>query len=45
MASFDDPEGVYQVHILKVPKGYKPNEELYTTPDTYSDLTVVVETE
>lgn len=45
MASFDDPEGVYQVHILKVPKGYKPNEELYTTPDTYNDLTVVVETE
>lgn len=45
MASFDDPEGAYQVHILKVPKGYKPNEELYTTPDTYSDMTVVVETE
>ena len=45
MASFDDPEGVYEVHILKVPKGYQKNQELYTTPDTYSDMVIVVETE
>ena len=45
MASFDDPEGVYEVHILKVPKGYVKNESLYTTPETYSDMTIVVEAE
>lgn len=45
MASFDDPEGVYEVHILKVPKGYKKNDSLFTTPDTYSDMVIVVETE
>ena len=45
VASFDDPEGVYQVHVLKVPAGYKANEELYATPNTYSDLVIVVETE
>ena len=45
MASFDNPEGVYEVHILKVPKGYVKNESLYTTPETYSDMTIVVEAE
>ena len=45
MASFDNPEGVYEVHILKVPKGYVKNDSLYTTPETYSDMTIVVEAE
>ncbi len=45
MASFDDPEGVYEVHILKVPKGYKKNDSLFTTPDTYSDMVIVAEAE
>ena len=45
MASFDDPEGIYEVHILKVPKGYKKNDSLFTTPDTYSDMVIVVEAE
>ncbi len=45
MASFDDPEGIYEVHILKVPKGYQKNESLFTTPDTYSDMVIVVEAE
>ena len=45
MAVFEEPEGVYEVHIRKVPKGYKKNDSLYTTPNTYSDMVIVVETE
>ncbi len=45
VATFNDPEGVYQVHVLKVPAGYKANEELYATPNTYSDLVITVEAE
>ena len=42
---FDDPEGVYTVHILKVPKGYKNNDSEYKTDDHYSDMVIVVEKE
>ena len=45
MAVFEEPEGVYEVHILKVPKGYQKNQDLYTTPDTNSDMVIVVEAE
>ncbi len=43
--TFDDPEGVYTVHILKVPKGYKENKTEYKTEDYYSDLVIVVDKE
>lgn len=42
-AVFNDPEGVYEVHVLKAPEGYKANETVYKTPDTYSDLTIVLD--
>ncbi len=42
-AAFADPEGVYEVHVLKAPDGYKPNETLYHTSETYGDLTIVLE--
>ena len=43
LASFTDPEGVYEVHILKVPEGYKENTEVYLTEDTYSGMTINIE--
>ena len=44
-AAFEAEPGNYTAHVLKVPAGYKANEELYATPNTYSDLVIVVETE
>ena len=43
--TFEDPEGVYDVHILKAPAGYKQNTEDYKTESTYADLTIVLEKE
>lgn len=45
MASFDDPEGSYDVHILKVPDGYKPYTEEHKTMDVYSDMVIVLQRE
>ena len=45
LAVFDDPEGVYEVHILKAPSGYRNNETVYATPSVYSDLVIAVEKE
>jgi hypothetical protein len=42
-ASFNHPEGVYEVHILKVPGGYKANEEVYHTESVYGDLNLTIE--
>ena len=42
-ARFDLPEGVvYEVHVLKVPKGYEKNTDEFRTLDVYSDLAIVV---
>ena len=43
MISFDDPEAFYDVHVLKVPEGYKPDSNLYHTEDSYGDLTIILE--
>lgn len=45
VAVFEDPEGVYEVHILKAPSGYRSSETVYATPSVYSDLVIVVEKE
>ena len=43
MAEFAAENGVYTVHILKVPKGYvKPNEE-YRTEENYCDVYYVLQ--
>lgn len=41
--SFDDPPGVYDVHVREVPKGYKNNTEEYKTESQYSDMVITVE--
>lgn len=43
--SFDDPEGEYEIHILKSPEGYKEDSTLYVTEDHYSDMTITLEKE
>lgn len=45
LASFSDPEGKYEVHILGVPDGYKDNEEVYYTEAVYGDLNITIEKE
>jgi hypothetical protein len=40
------PEGtVYDVHVLKVPAGYKKEAETYHTLDKYSDINIILEKE
>lgn len=43
VAIFDDPEGVYQVHVLKAPEGYEVDDTILATPDKYSDITIVLQ--
>ena len=43
VASFDDPEGVYDVHILKVPEGYQKDDNEYRTSATYGSLEIVLQ--
>lgn len=46
VATFDMPEGtVYDVHVLKVPAGYKKEAETYHTLDKYSDINIILEKE
>ena len=42
-ATFNDPPGVYEVHVRKVPQGYKDNNNSYKTEDYYSDLVIVID--
>ena len=42
LASFADPEGIYEVHVLKAPDGYENNDEIYKTKNTYSDLVITI---
>ena len=42
LASFTDPEGIYDVHILKVPDGYEKNNDEFKTERTYSDMFITV---
>ena len=43
VAIFDDPEGVYQVHVLKAPEEYEVDDTILATPDKYSDITIVLQ--
>jgi thiol-disulfide isomerase/thioredoxin len=43
LSSFAEPAGVYEVHILKVPDGYKANEEIYHTQAVYGELNITIE--
>ena len=45
LASFDDPEGAYEVHILKVPEGYKGTDEVFKTEAAYGDVNITIEKE
>ena len=42
VAEFDAPEGVYTVHMLKVPQGYEKNKVEVTTDTTYTDIFFVL---
>ena len=43
VAEFEAEEGVYTVHMLKVPEGYKKSTVEITTNTIYSDIYVVLE--
>jgi len=43
MAVFEQPEGEYEVHVLKAPEGYAPVETTYKTPATYGDVNIALE--
>lgn len=40
--TFDDPPGVYEVHVRKLPEGYKENDTTYKTESFYSDMVITV---
>ena len=42
LAVFEVPEGIYTVHVLKVPQGYAKDGNEYTVPASYSDLSIVL---
>ena len=43
IASFNMPEGVeYEIHILKAPEGYAPEQELYKTQTTYGTVEILL---
>ncbi len=45
VATFDIDENEYDVHILKVPEGYKGTEEIFRFSAEYSDMTIMLEKE
>ncbi len=45
LAAFAQPEGLYEVHVLTVPEGFKPDDTIYKTLDKYSDVTIVLKKE
>ena len=44
-AVFEEVPGVYEVHILKAPEGFKADETVYHTEDQYGDMTITLEKE
>ena len=45
VAAFNDPPGVYDVHVRKLPAGYRENNKEYRTEPVYSDMVITVEKE
>ncbi|MCR5343422.1 MAG: redoxin domain-containing protein [Butyrivibrio sp.] len=43
IASFEEPAGIYDVHILKVPEGYKKHTDAYKTEKNNTVLTITIE--
>ncbi len=42
-ATFNEPPGEYDVHILKVPEGYQENDTGYKTESFHSDMVIVLD--
>ena len=38
-----EAQKVYEVHVLVAPEGYAPDETVYSTQDTFSDVNIVLE--
>ncbi len=43
VATFNDPPGVYEIHVPVVPDGYAALDETYKTEDHYSDMVIVLD--
>lgn len=43
IATFDDPPGEYEVHVLKVPEGFDEDTSVYRTDDQHSDMVITLE--
>ena len=37
-----DAPKAYEVHVMMVPEGYEACDQVFTTPDTYSELNIVI---
>ena len=42
IATFEQEEGTYTVHIYKVPEGYAEDKTEYPVPETYGDVKVTL---
>ena len=42
IATFEQEEGTYTVHIYKVPEGYAEDKTEYPAPETYGDVKVTL---
>ena len=40
--AFAEPEGVYEVHVLKAPEGFPVPEQVYTTGSKYEELKIML---
>lgn len=45
IAAFDDPEGKYTAHILKVPDGFASDNTEYEVPEKFSTVTIVLQSD
>ena len=44
LAAFKVPDGkIYEIHVLKVPAGYKADKNIYKTLKIYSDIVITLE--
>ena len=43
--SFDDPPGLYEIHVRQVPEGYEEDKGTYMTEDHYDELVIMVNKE
>lgn len=43
--TFNDPPAEYEIHVRKLPKGYKEHTKTYKTEKKYSDMVIVIDKE